>query len=134
MGERKRIRFSISMRLVVYVSLIVFAALAAYAVITAMSVFSSASVDARKLADTTARDYGNQVRAELQVPLDKAYGIASVIEGSLQNPSKRLSRDEVNFILRHFIERDVGSFGVSVIFEPNAFDGRDKKFREHGRS
>lgn len=128
MGEKKRMRFTIGLRLVVYVSFIVFAALAAYAVITSVSVFASARADARKLAETTARDYGNQVRADLQVPLDKAYGIASVIEGSLQNAGKKLSRDEVNFILRHFIERDVGSFGVSVIFEPDAFDGRDGEY------
>jgi methyl-accepting chemotaxis protein len=73
-----------------------------------------------------ARQYANQLRSELEVPLDAARTLAHVLSG-VKDPAVDLdlTRDEVNGILRTILRQNPSFLGVFTGWEPNAFDGLD---------
>jgi hypothetical protein len=88
-----------------------------------------AEADAKRITEETAWHYAHIIQAQLQVPLDETRALAKVFSGVLKyREDLDLSRTKVNLLLRHFIESSPHIIGMSVLFEPNAYDGLDQEF------
>jgi len=72
----------------------------------------------------TTRHYASEVQVQMRAGLEYVETVATVME----NYHSR-DRAEVNAMLRQFIIRLENFVGLSLGFEPNAFDGRDSHFR-----
>jgi methyl-accepting chemotaxis protein len=110
-------------------------------VITAIVAYSAVN-----LVDTSVNMIENQVKAEaryasmrakaqLEVSLDTARALAQAL-GATQalEGSQRLTRDQVNSMLRSVLEKDQSYLGIWTGWEPNAFDGKDAKFIDNESS
>jgi methyl-accepting chemotaxis protein len=71
----------------------------------------------------SARQNANQLDAELSSYLIVVQTLARTLESYKSN-----QREEVKEMLHHILENNFNALGVSVAYEPNAFDGKDKKF------
>jgi len=84
--------------------------------------------DVKAIAEESANHYANVVKAQLEVALDEARSLADFFETVAISDNISLSRDNVNTILKDFIEKNKNFLGTYVCFERNAFDGKDIEF------
>jgi putative methionine-R-sulfoxide reductase with GAF domain len=92
-------------------------------------VASLAQADARRIIEESAWHHAYTIKSLLQVPLNETRALAKLLSGMLKNKNDvHLSRAQVNVLLRNFIENSPNIVGMSVLFEPNAYDGRDHEF------
>lgn len=86
--------------------------------------------DAQIYAGAIARQHANHIKAELNVALEAARMIARVLSGIKDEKiGLELSRDEVNGILKTVLIQNPRFVGVYTCWEPNAFDGMDRGFK-----
>jgi len=76
-----------------------------------------------------SRVQAGEIKAELETALDAAQTLAQVLT-SVKN--SKLSRDEVNAMLKNVLANNLDFIGVYTLWEPNAFDGRDEEFINRG--
>ncbi len=89
-----------------------------------------AAIDAaQKEAAAIAQAEALQVKSGLDVPLNAARTLADALEGikASDNPI-RLSRAQVNAMLKKVIEENPSFLGIDTLWEPNAFDGFDSLY------
>lgn len=84
--------------------------------------------NAKTIAKETAYHYANSIKGDFEVALGYANGLANQLEVTQVDTNLAVTRDQMNKILAHFIKSQLAYVGVSVMFEPNAFDGRDAQF------
>jgi methyl-accepting chemotaxis protein len=96
--------------------------------IIALNVRSMAENMAETIAQETAAHYANIVKAELEVALDEARSLGTLIESFGNVEGLNLTRRKTNMILKYFIEHKPQFLGVYTAFEPEAFDGKDGNF------
>lgn len=72
--------------------------------------------------------YAFGVKTELESALDEARALAKVLEAAVQHSPPIFNRDQANQIFQHFIETHPNFLATWVMFEPNAFDGKDADF------
>jgi len=123
-----KIKMKIGTRLIVSMTTLVIAAIAAICVFTGMKVIRSNEQSAATLAHETAHHYANVVKAELEVALDEARALSVVFESAANVDGFQLTRRKANMILKYFIEGRTDFLGTYVLFEPDAFDGKDINF------
>jgi methyl-accepting chemotaxis protein len=93
-------------------------------------IISNAKKNAYILSEQIAARYGNEIKAIIEVPLDEARGISTLIEGLLTSDSRNgINRESLNTSLKHYIEKNTDFLGISLCFEPNAFDSNDKQYK-----
>lgn len=82
--------------------------------------------NAFKLAQSIAEQYGNEVKAELEVGMDTARTLAQTLKGikDTDNPN----REDVNCILKKILYDNPNFVGIWTAWEPNAFDGKDREY------
>jgi len=90
----------------------------------------NAEQSAQELAKETAYHYGYLIKSELEVAMDEARSLASLLESTLAAQGFLLSRREVNAMLKYFIEHHPNFLATYVVFDPEAFDGKDINFVE----
>ena len=96
---------------------------------TATAVRENALSTAEELAVAVAKDRAAFTRAELEVAMDAARGLAQTLSGVRNDlVNLTLDREEVNAILRILLEENPQFVGTYTCWEPNAFDGRDAEF------
>lgn len=82
--------------------------------------------NAENYAVSLARQYANQIRAEMEVALDTARTLSDVFAGvKKQDSVLEFDRNEVSGILRAILEQNVAFTAIYTAWEPNAFDGMD---------
>jgi methyl-accepting chemotaxis protein len=79
-----------------------------------------------KEAKQTALNYGNYVKAEIEVGMDSARALAQACEG-LKNAEK-IDREALNSMLKNVLEENQNFLAVWSVWEPNALDGKDDEF------
>ena len=84
--------------------------------------------DAENIAVEAARNYAGKVKAELETGLSEARALAHSFSAVKATDSMNLTRNELNSMLESFIRKNEDFLGVYTGWEPNAFDGKDKKF------
>jgi len=82
----------------------------------------------QEVVEQIAYHYADLVRRELENALVSARTLAKVFESVANTQKGQLSRSQTNLILKYFIERHPKFLGISLRFEPNAFDGKDLEF------
>ncbi|MDM8549679.1 methyl-accepting chemotaxis protein [Desulfobacterales bacterium HSG2] len=86
--------------------------------------------DAQRYAGAIARQHANHIRAELDVTLEAVRMIARVLSGIKDEKiGLELSRDEVSGMLKTVLIQNPRFVGVYTCWEPNAFDGMDRGFK-----
>lgn len=115
-------------RLILFSSALVAAAFGATTYLTVTRVDRLAMSEARTSGVALADYAGRSLEAELDVGMDEARALAAVMAASVNTAGGRLTRQNVNAMLKYFIETNRQFFGVFVAFEPGAFDGKDASF------
>lgn len=71
--------------------------------------------------------YSQDIRAQLEVPMDAARTIAQIMQNfEILDPGER--RADYNIMLRGVLEANPEFFGVATCWEPDALDGKDAEY------
>jgi GAF domain-containing protein/HAMP domain-containing protein len=87
--------------------------------------------EATRSAEGKALDVAHAQAAEIQTVLERTLSAGQIFTQSVnvvKTENVQLSRDQVNAMLRQVLIENPQFVGVDVLFEPNAFDGKDAEF------
>lgn len=87
---------------------------------------NEAKENAFKMAQEIAKNYGNEVRADIDVALDTSKTLAQAFEG--MKISGNLDRNTGNNILKTTLDSNKEFIAVWLIWDENTFDNRDKDY------
>ena len=88
----------------------------------------SAEKNAGEVAHETALTYKNIIKSIIEEPLYEARLLAYFIESSKNKLVKSTTREDINDLLKTFVEKSKYGIAYYVRFEPNAFDGLDAQY------
>jgi len=92
------------------------------------SMMSAEKENAFTLTGYMAGNYSNEIKAELEVPMDAARTIAQIFEGYEElEPDER--RNDFNNMLKSVLEKNELFLGTWTCWEKDAIDGMDSKYR-----
>jgi PAS domain-containing protein/HAMP domain-containing protein len=76
-----------------------------------------------------AKDYSGRLKAIIEVPLDGSRAFASGLLAT-QDPGipSSITREDVNAMLKNYLEKHPAVLGFYTGWEPNAFDGKDSLY------
>ena len=89
---------------------------------------ASGQHSAQIMAEEMAASMSAGVLTGLNPIVDQAIALGAMFEALVES-DRTPDRTEANAILRRALENNPGFEGVWVVFEPNAFDGRDAEFK-----
>lgn len=123
-------KLKISTKLVTSIALSTIVIITLISFVISEKVQEMAESNTEIIVQETALHYAYVVALEMERALSQVRTIAHTFEsfsdtGELSTP---LTRDQVNQMLKYTIEQDENSLGIYVVFEPNAFDGKDAEF------
>ncbi|MCX8061550.1 MAG: methyl-accepting chemotaxis protein [Anaerolineales bacterium] len=100
--------------------------LATYA---AFTVRSMATQNAIEQAQTQAREIASQIDTEIEIAMDAVRTTAGILKTTKdkKNPVV-LNRQQVSWMIRQLIVENPSLTGASTLWEPNAFDGKDREY------
>ena len=109
------------------------AIIVAYSTVTLTGVARSAREKAIQSAEIraaeTAQKIAGEIKARIEVALDSARTLAQALSGVKDKESPvELGREEVNSILKIVLDRNPQFVGTYTLWEPDAFDGKDREF------
>jgi methyl-accepting chemotaxis protein len=90
-------------------------------------VSKSAKQDAESLALEIAAHQGNQFISQIVVGLETAKTMSDTMASIVEN-KLNIGREEANIMLKTILQEHPDLLGVWMVWEPNAFDGRDKTY------
>jgi methyl-accepting chemotaxis protein len=105
-----------------------------YSTVTLTDVARSAREKAIQSAETRATEIAQRIagdiKAKIEVALDSARTLAQALSGVKDQESPvELGREEVNSILKIILDRNPQFVGTYTLWEPDAFDGMDRGFK-----
>jgi len=119
-------------RLPLAVKLLVITALAALAAIALIVSFTlwSASESAQKKLETEGTVLAERYAHEIGIEYDRGFATLKAVRGALLSvrASGKMSRPDLDRVLRDLLADHPEVLGAWAGFEPNAFDGRDTEF------
>ncbi len=80
------------------------------------------------IAEARAKDNSETAASFINKPFDEIRIIAGIIENEL-NGGIKLSREDLYVILSKHLENNPDLLGIYVLFEPDAFDGKDEEYK-----
>lgn len=80
----------------------------------------------KMIGSELSQHYGFELRTKLETKLQISMQLATMIEQLVA--TKQTDRHFVNELVRSTLEKNPDVFGVGIIFEPNAFDGKDTEY------
>ncbi len=83
--------------------------------------------NARTVADATAGEYAQTASLFINKPFNDIRNIAGIIQSQLNN-NVNLTRENIYTILSEHLEKNPDLLGTYVLFEPDAFDGKDSEY------
>ena len=83
--------------------------------------------NARTIADATAGEYAQTASLFINKPFNDIRNIAGIIQSQLNN-NVNLTRENIYTILSEHLEKNPDLLGTYVLFEPDAFDGKDSEY------
>lgn len=93
-------------------------------------IISKASIEVKnnayEIANETAQNYGNKIRADLEVALDTARSLSFSFEA--MKDSKNTNRETSISMLKNTLENNPNFLSVWTIWDENTFDNNDKSF------
>lgn len=112
----------------IVLSLLVISTITINAIIVSIQVQEMSESDSQIIAKETSQHYANMVKADIEVALNEARGIADIFETTVNSKKIEMTRESANMTLKSFIEQNKNFLGVYVAFEPGAFNRNDKDF------
>ncbi len=118
----------IGMRLTWSISLLVVSAITLISLLISYQLHHNMLRNAEVIARETAYHYAYIIQGELEGTLNEAYALATLLKAASNIEDTGLTRRKTNEVLGNFLKNRTEYLGVSVVFEPNAFDGYDVNF------
>jgi HAMP domain-containing protein len=125
--EKHRSAMSIQTKIILWVGI---GFLLSSAFIIGYAAFALRS-EAIRSAEVQALDVAHAQAAEIQTVLERTLSAGETFTESVivvKTEGVQLGREQVNAMLRQVLKDNPQFVGVDVLFEPNAFDGRDAEF------
>lgn len=98
--------------------------------LTGFSLMSASSkTDAETVAQGLLREYANTIRADIMRAGGLADNLATVSQVLVSSPEK--DRNELGHVVENMVADNPTLLGVTLVFEPNALDGKDAEFVGH---
>jgi methyl-accepting chemotaxis protein len=98
-----------------------------YSSITAYNLASSLAEE--KLL-TIASEQQNLIQTNMDKAILTSYNLANALAAQVNNSSsEKMTREQVNMMIRETMEKNPDFYGVYTIWEPNAFDGLDTEYK-----
>ncbi|HEY9075471.1 MAG TPA: methyl-accepting chemotaxis protein [Anaerolineaceae bacterium] len=91
--------------------------------------YQEAVQTADEIANAEAEIQANYVKAQVEVALDSARTLSQTL-GAIKTKDQPISltREQVNGMLRQVLSGNPNFLGAYTLWEPNAFDGKDKEY------
>ncbi len=100
--------------------------LATYAASTVRRMATESALDQ---AQTQAREIAAQIDAEIEIAMDAVRTMAGALKTTKDKKSPVvLDRKQVSWMIRQLIVENPSLTGASTLWEPNAFDGKDRQY------
>jgi methyl-accepting chemotaxis protein len=126
---------SIQTKIVLWSGLTILVVVSALIVYSAVSLVNTSITIIENQVQAEARYAAMRTRAQLEISLDTARALAQALEASQGlEEDQRLSRAQVNAMLRNILEKDPSFLGIWTNWETNAFDGKDNDFANTAES
>jgi len=93
---------------------------------------ASSREEAETAAQSLLREYANSIRADVTHAAGLGQNLATTAQALAASETK--NRDDLGRIVRNMVEGNPDLLGVTLVFEPNALDGRDADFVGHPSS
>jgi len=121
-------KLKIGSKLILSMTALIVMLIVTISIFIGLRVQKMSEIDVQEIAKETAYHYAITIEAELEVALDEARALGSLLESIVNTEELTSSRREINSILKYFIEHNQQFLGAYVGFEPNAFDNKDQNF------
>lgn len=115
-------------RFVLTLSAVVIVVITVLTLVTGSLSRNMARQEATLIAKETANHYGSYVKGLVEEGLSETRTLAGIFESAIGHGTLPMTREQANGLLKHFIENNAQVLGVYTLFEPGAFDGRDRDF------
>jgi len=119
-------KMNLTTKMMVLIGAVTAVALSATIIISYVLSSNMAKEEGFDKVEEMAYRYGNEVKAEIEKPLDTARTLAETFEA--MRASSVPDRNVMNSILRNVLEKDQSFNGVWTLWEPNALDGKDSEY------
>ena len=96
---------------------------------SAYSSYKQIKAQAMTAASESARDYSVIISQFVNNALQTSLMVSGMIQGGHQ--TGQLTRDMVGHLIPGMVEQNKNILGITIGYEPNAFDGRDEEFKGH---
>ncbi len=90
---------------------------------------SSSRADAAAAAQGLLREYANAIQGDIVRAAGLARQLATTAEALAASKAK--SRDDLGHVVTGLVRDNPDLLGITLVFEPNALDGRDADFVGH---
>ncbi len=121
---------SIKIRIVLWTGLCLLVLVGVIVGYSAFSVRAMATTQAKQSTLNLARGEAGNIKAEIEVALNAARTLAQILSGVKSEDSEvELGRDEVNSLLNTVLAANSAFVGVYTCWEPDAFDGMDRGYK-----
>jgi len=119
----------ISVKFVLFIGIVTLFLIGALSTLVATLSYNIEEKNIEIIGRQTAERYAQFVGNFIQEPLDEARSLGLVFSSITQNQNQlSFSREEANILLKSFIESRPQYLGVYVLFEPDQYDGSDKRY------
>ncbi len=128
-NQKRQVKGSISKKLnlrIILVLVLIFASFAAYTSYIGYQNEYSASLN---IVTKDSEVFAEKLRAFFDEAYEVAYFTQTNVQNELKLDKNHRSREEVVMALESAFETNEHLYGMGVMFEPNAFDGKDKEFK-----
>jgi methyl-accepting chemotaxis protein len=119
-------KMNLTTKMMVFIGTVTAIALAATIIISYVLSSNMAIEEGFAKVEEMAYRYSNEVKAEIELPLDTARTLAQTFEA--MRATSTPDRDVMNSILRNVLEKEERFNGVWTLWEPNALDGKDAEY------
>jgi PAS domain S-box-containing protein len=91
---------------------------------------NNALVSAKENAMAMARDYAGRLKATIETPLSSSRSLSnSLLAIKDEEITTTISREDVNGMLKNYLQSNPSILGTYTLWEPNAFDGKDSLYK-----
>lgn len=119
-------KMNLTTKMMVLIGTVTAVALAATIIISYVLSSNMAMEEGFDKVEEMAYRYSNEVKAEIEDPLDTARTLAQTFEAMRATTTP--DRNIMNSILKNVLEKDESFNGVWTLWEPNALDGKDSEY------
>jgi methyl-accepting chemotaxis protein len=124
--DKTDVRFGLRARLLLWVGSAVLLGLVALAAWASQASYAAGVKSSRQLATTMAQQSAAETSVTLGNPFTVARSLAQTSASFVQ--AGKPDRELLGAVVRGIIEHNTAMIGAWVVFEPDAFDGRDREF------